>query len=403
VKKYLPFSLLIILFLAACGVGQTDSEKFAPTSTGGSLSTTTRALSATAIRRFIPTFASPTSRPTATSVWATALEYIQNALLDFLDQGKTPAQIIEALQTPRRDIQISPVDLNNDGSSEIVVMVVESSSSIADPLATTWVFEKSGTSYRTIYFDPRESRIQAKIIASDDINGDGRQELVLQDCFYSPMGWCGLNVYVLGMTDGQIVDYFEGNSPNIDSPGEVKLGDKVGGFRKLLINGSTATSWGAGPSRGSNYRIHVLQDAQIAFKNGDINTALQLWDRAAHDASLENFPSLHFYETDHPERYQPAYALYRIYCEYLLEGEAGNAQQVLNELKSKYPENSPGGEFISVAAEMKRLLSTDQNPANVCPAIYGFIDNTFHEDFRIYRWDYGYNNPDIIIFCPLNW
>jgi hypothetical protein len=291
-------------------------------------------------------------------------------------------------------------------------------------VTTTWVFKKSGKSYQTIYFDPRESRIEPKIVASDDVNGDEQQEVVLQDCFYSPSGWCGLKVYVLGFNGGQIVDYFGDIDTRIDSRGEVKLGDKVGGFRILLVDGSTSGSWGAGPGRDmekvfvfdgsmyqestsrllpSKYRIHVLQDAQIAFKNGDIDTALQLWDTAAHDASLENFPSLQYFETDHPERYQPAYALYRIYCEYLLEGQAGKAQQVLDELKSKYPENSPGGEFIAIAGEIKRLLSIDQNPANLCPAIYDFIDNTFHEDFLIYRWDYGYNNRDIINFCPFNW
>jgi hypothetical protein len=151
----------------------------------------------------------------------------------------------------------------------------------------------------------------------------------------------------------------------------------------------------------SKYRIHVLQDAQIAFEAGDNKLAVKLWEQAAHDATLENFPSM-WIENDVPEKYQPAYAVYRLYTYFVMMGDEINAQKYLRELNNKYSKGSPGGEFITLAREAKRLLDTSHDPAMVCKGIYDFMNATDeYASFLIDHWYWGDHNLNIVEFCPV--
>jgi tetratricopeptide (TPR) repeat protein len=350
-----------------------------------------------------------------------SLSELQSSFLELLNQGKEPSDIIQTLQTPDITVQITPADIDNDNIPELIV-----TGSInyiyANPESGIWILKRDGTIYQVEYYDHRGITIELKIVAIDDINNNMLQEVILQSFTTSPLGWCEINVFVLGWYEDHIIDYFGGlDTATISCPAEVILGNIVGGNRELQVIGTASNTLGGGPKRGmeatyvfkenkyqlsivqlapSNIRIHVLQDAQIAFDNGNYALSLQLWDKAAHDTTLENFSSKRI-SNDQPQIYQPAYALYRIYCLYLLLGDVQKAQAVFDEIKNRFPENSPGGEFIGVAREIKTLLSTSRDPEMVCPAINNYIYVTYSDELLLDHWDWGYNNQNIVNFCPL--
>jgi tetratricopeptide (TPR) repeat protein len=233
------------------------------------------------------------------------------------------------------------------------------------------------------------------------------------------MGSCELAIFVFGWQDSQVHSYFDDFS-DIHCPAEIQLGDPDSqGYRELLAKGSTSTTWGGGPGRGvemtfsleddnyqvssvrylpSDIRIHVLQDAQIASDAKDYPLAIQLFDKAAHDTTLTNWPSDGVAD-DVPEKYQPAYALYRLFCLYLISGDGQKAQATYAELLSSYPEGTAGSEFIKIALKFKVEFKADKEPSVICNDLFDFVGQTSPDDFWLH-WSWGYNNMGIWNLCP---
>jgi hypothetical protein len=422
IKKLLFLSLLLAIISGACKTVY---------SAASSASTLTPALSATVIIQPTVTELTPQQTLTATDLPSVPqqpspdLGIAEASILKMLNDGLGPAAILQNFQNPNLEVQIKPVDINNDAVDELVIMLRSGTVNLDDCKSDILVLMRdSRAGYQVEYSKGFQLTVEPKVAAIDDVNNDKQSEIILQSLFYTPTGICEINVLVLGWQNDQVVNLFSEVPPESSCPAEVKLGQKINGYRELLIQGSSSGTWGGGPGREtevvyafkdnqyqktitrllpSNLRIHVLQDAQIASDAKNNVLALQLWDKAAHDTTLENFPSLPLTTEDKPEIYQPAYALYRTYGLYLLLGQEKQAQKVFDELNAKYPENTPGGEFIGISRKIKTLLAGSQDPEIVCPAIYDFISTTYPDDFWIYRWDWGSNNQNIVNFCPLHW
>lgn len=424
-KVYLRLVIQImwtILFVAGCS----KSETIVPTTTKESLITTS-------ITKPTKTpYPSRTPKPTLTFTSTPDFESIvfqprnSKELQDFVifntNQGKTIVEINAFFgQNERRQVWIDgkSVDFDGDGVYELFLTTSfypEGQDHIENSFL---VMKKTQGQYFMVYSKLETAYYIPKIELVDDFNGDNISDLVFTrpvagngvgaDLFIVRQEKSGINISQVGETE-LIIDKIFASDNNTDST------------KNLVIIGFES-GWGSsGPGRTieetyaindrgyallqSNYlpdkfRIHVLQDAQIAYNAGDEEIAVKLWEQAAVDVSLENFPSM-WIENDIPERYQPAFALYRLYTYHLSINDTETAQKYWKEMNNKYPPGSPGGEFVELGSEAKHLLDISQDPALVCDGIYEFLNSTIEwADFLIDHWYWGDYNLDIVDFCPV--
>ncbi len=393
--------LIFLLFLAGCTAEAGLSPNVSPTAIHGN----------------------STFTPTLTPAQLPSLEEVQVLLLDLLNRGEEFSFIIQAFADKGIAIEIVPVDVDNDNAIELLVTALGVYSALVKQ-TNIWVFKQFAGIFQIEYNERLELTDQPRIVAIDDVNHDGRSEVVIESLFATNEGACEIQVVVIGWQDENVVDLFANLPTGICGFGGVSLGEVVNGNRRIVVSGSTSTaSMGAGPGRGivieyalgdngyeeasvtllpSDIRFFVLQDAQIAYDEKNYDHALTLWDKAAHDRTLENYPSFLPEGEDQPEIYQPAYTLYRMYALHLLMGDEQSAQMIFDELAETYPEGEPGGEFVGIARKVAELLAASRDPDFVCTEIYNFISISYPYDFLLGHWYWGYSNQNIIDFCPLN-
>jgi hypothetical protein len=350
-----------------------------------------------------------------------SIDDLQGFVLYWLNQGKKVSELSDFFyHQDSRNTWINGyvIDFDGDGKNELFFdssLLQENS----DFKNVFWIAKEVAGQYHIEYSQNETAQYGAKVELTDDLNQDSLPDLIFSRP--TPGGYSGADIFIVRLENtGYVIRRIAYTEQIID---KIRAGEPDLSENKQLIITGFQPGWGSsGPGRTveetfsakdneyemknsrflpSKYRIHVLQDAQIAYETGDNKLAVKLWEQAAHDTALENFSSMQI-ENDVPEKYQPAYAVYRLYTYFLITGDEINAQKYLRELNNKYPEGSPGGEFITLAHEAKSLLDTSHDPVVVCKGIYDFMNATDeYVNFLIDNWYWGDHNLNIVDFCPV--
>jgi len=428
-KKYIRSVIQIIcviLFMTNCSASETIvSDTIAPTIKESPQSTTTLKPTKTSHPSGTP---KPTLTLTSTPDFNSQIFQPRNSkeLQDFVvfnvNHGKTIADINAFFgQNERRQewIDGKPVDFDGDGINELFLTTSFYPENQDNTENSYLVVKKTQGQYSIVYSKSETAYHLPKIEFVADLDGDNLPDLVFTrptfgddtgaDIFVVREEKSGTNLIQVGET-ALIIDKIFASTDNKDNTKNlVVIGFEPGwgssGPGRTIEEIYSASSEKYGLLQSSylpdNYRIHVLQDAQIAYNAGNDELAIKFWKQAAHDTTLENFPSMRI-ENDIPEKYQPAFAVYRLYTYFLSKNDTKNTQVYWTELNNKYPEGSPGGEFIALATEAKRLLDTNQDVDFVCDGIYEFLNSTNENvNFLTEHWYWGDHNLDIADFCPL--
>jgi tetratricopeptide (TPR) repeat protein len=119
----------------------------------------------------------------------------------------------------------------------------------------------------------------------------------------------------------------------------------------------------------SNFRIHILHDADQAFLDGEYERALDLYARVREDDDLQAWvdPSL---EQAHLE----AYAAFRIVHTHYALGKSEAAEQAFNSLLDSFPEGTPGYAFVQMALAFHEEVDQSGNLNMACLSAQAFAE-----------------------------
>jgi hypothetical protein len=404
--------ILAMLFITSCASDKVPINTLTPTAIAF-----TRTSETTTISTSLPDFSDLPFQPLTS-------KHLQTFVIFHLNQGREVSEINTFFdEADGRHVWIEGrrIDFDGDNEDESILTISFYPENLDNVENIFLVAKKiSGQDqYEIVYSLSETANYIPEIKLVDDFDGDSLPDLIFTR---APFGnGTGADIFVVRFEDSKfIIDQVATtdlviNKILADTP-------DTNGTKNLVVTGFEP-GWGSsGPGRiveetysissqkydllqsrylPGDYRIHVLQDAQIAYNAGEEELAVKLWEQAAYDQSLINFPSMRM-ENDLPETYQPAFALYRLYTYFLSKSDLETAQRYWMELKSKYPDGSPGGEFTALGNEAMRLLDISQDPTVVCDGIYEFLNSTpENASFLMEHWYWGDHNLDIVEFCPL--
>lgn len=353
-------------------------------------------------------------------------------VLNYLNTGGDLRLLPGVLKDSGMSAEVEAVDLNGDQLNELIVLLDYPTSPDYGHESAVWTYRctRTGLYAEAGTFMDGLYTWEPTVYAITDLTGDRHPEVIVQGTWSGSA--CEMAVAAIGEVGNAIVDHFFGKvMPGC--PGTISINQAASGdLPTITLHGETSTSLGGGPSRGVAYtyrwrasdlaliderldasplRIHVLEDAQRALDGGDFDEAIRLYNQAAHDEALENVASQYYIpfinsglpDRDVPEKYQPAFALFRLGAIYHFLGKADEFALTLAELGSKYPSGTPGGEFVDLLTEFQEGYQSGGNPIDACQAVGADI-RLRYPDLEHHIGDWGYANVSYVAttICPFN-
>lgn len=360
--------------------------------------------------------------------WDALAEWLTGQWLD----NANPAAVRAALRATglQRDINDwTAADFDGDLRDEWVMVLIDPTSAGPDayprPVGNLWIVNGNGVVYRTydeLGDDPLEFGAPA-IVGLADVTGDELPELVtnVEVCGAST---CYGNFRVVGFAGDIFADLVSHAPLGEDDPGNTivlsfptaQLVDiDQNGRADLLINGGTLGSAGAGIVRPrteiwswdgtavtladtqldpTEYRHHVLYEANDLMAAGDLDGALLLYETAINDGALRTQPfNAGEAETDDAIR---QFAAFRLILIDAIRGDAERAAARLAWLQETYPDSAAalaGGRVVDSLGDGPELeLICEQIEAEL-----GALENPTGP-----LADMGFGNPSLTAadFCP---
>lgn len=334
------------------------------------------------------------------------------AIEGFLDSGGSPSALGAAIQAANlapRGNPVATADFNGDGLDDVAIALPTSGE---DPQLTgsLFVFGCAGSGYSLVYSGPTASESgMPRLHAAEDLNGDAAAELLV--------GWetCGAHtcfeaVQALVWRGSTLENRFAGSTSDLPNPTvEVRAG--AAGETQIIVTGTGVSSVGAGPPRQiqrwwawdpssqaftlqeetklpSNFRAHVLFDAEEAARQGRYEDALGLYYRVITDSTLTDWVNP---ETERADL--TAYAMFREMVTYVEMGDLGDAQVGYGILQNSYPAGAEGHAYAELASAYWETYQPEENAAKACAAARAFAaDHTATITDPLY---FGYSNPTI--------
>lgn len=413
------FILLVGIILAACNLPVGDqaleTQATATVSTRGvaPLPSETLPLLPTPI----PDASGPLCLSFQEGVVLPGIEFAEapQAVLDFLNAGGSIAALDDALyqaQIANQPVAVGAIDLTGDGKQDVAVSIYDPASSLIPPGGKLLLFVCQEGVYRMLLHQASAEGSGAPGIRYlQDLNRDGIAELVVGSptCGAST---CFEEVQILGWTGADFEDLLVGSTIEIPSPVINLLDPQGDGVYDLEISGGGFGSAGAGPQRSkstvwpynpptarwqdpqerlesSNYRIHVLQDADQAARKRQFEQALSIYGRVVDDTGLIDWVE--------PELEKPnlaAYALFKIALTHLLLNQPDQAQAAFDRLFADYPPGSVGYPYAELAQAFQEAYPAGGLP-NGCAAARQFaVDHPQEILVPLGSAVFGYANPD---------
>jgi hypothetical protein len=376
---------------------------------------------------------SPTATPVSLPEKPSSIDEFPATIADYLTQaGGSPdclAELFEAWEVPSDGtMPCVAADLDGDGEDEYVVRIAREGQPEDGALegwlaGTIAIFDRDIGTYGVVFsladVDAPASVdfLQPVIYAVDDLNGDGRHEVLLTT---STCGahTCNLAVYLLGYEGGEYIILLR---PSAQEPegvvvvpvtdDQLRVEDLDGdGIDELLLREGLIGSVGAGPQREavrnyrwdgrrytlanvefapSDLRYFKVRDADDALTGGDAEAAAALYREAVESAGLQDV------DFGDPAELI-AYARFRIgLTEAILEDKAA-ALAALDAAVAA----DPVALHSELATRFRQGYTKVGHVSAGCAAARDFV-RANREAFA-QLWDYGYANPefDPDFLCP---
>jgi hypothetical protein len=342
----------------------------------------------------------------------------EQEILDYLSQGGSPDLLqegINKLGSIVDSFQVSIIDINNDAVYEIALAInfnPPKDGSWEDTYGIVAIYSCIDGSY-TITSVTREKQGRITIVTVENLRGSTMPEILVakQILFRS----CDEFVEMYSLEETNWLSSFKSD----ESPCSIQLGleNIENGYKKLIIEGKRGCSYLAcGPARGrkwiyefrddetrliheellpSLYRIHILEDGDLAIEKGDLEAAIRIYDKAARDDSLvdvvtlsererqftENIPLEELQKTAH--KYQTSFAFFREFILLKYLNRDNEAAGVLKHMKDVYPEGKYGSELIDIASYFQDQIRSGLNAREACVAT---------NEYLAYKYILGENN-----------
>lgn len=358
-----------------------------------------------------------------------------DALADWLvgqwQDNANPAAVRSALQASgyQRDINDwAAADFDGDLRDEWVISLTNPATSqeATGPAGNLWIVNGNGVVYRTYETmgdDPYEFG-QPSIVALGDMTGDSLPELVtnVEVCGAHT---CYGNFRVVGFAGDIFADLVSSETAGEDGPGntivlsypDVRLVDIDGNAKMdLLVHGGTIGSAGAGVVRPrteiwswdgtavrladtqldpTEYRHHVVYEANDLMAAGDYDQALLLYEAAINDTALRTQP----FAADEAGTYAAIsqFAAFRLILLDAIQGQAERAAGRLAWLQENYPDSAAAQ---AAALVVDSLAAGEWDQTAVCAQVEALAAGLDNPTGALV--DMGYGNPSLTAadFCP---
>jgi hypothetical protein len=413
----------VILLLSACSQAQQGEKSLAPTRVDNASRTPQLLLSATHTIRPPQLTFNPTSTPAlqlkvscpipsshATIQEAGTGSEAEQVVLDYLDQGGSPEQLqkeIKKLGAILDSSQVFTTDINGDGINEVVLAInfaPPRSGSYLDMHGDLFIYNCADSKYDVTKVIAGEEAESIEILAVKNLlDSDVPEILVSRKWFY--MSSCEEFVELYSSTkQGWVSSFKTDESP---CAMKIKLKDESNGRKVLVIEGSRGCSYSScGPARGrkwtyefegnavkligdellpSPYRIHVLEDGEIAIEKGNLETAIKIYDKAARDNSLidvlttdeqdkqtsQNIPLKRMQQIAHD--YQTSFAYFREFVLLSYLDRDDEVERIFNQIKVAYPQGKSGNEFVDISSYFLDQIKSGSSAKESCEATNEYL------------------------------
>jgi len=319
-------------------------------------------------------------------------------------------------------------DLDGDGEDEYLVRLTNPVLSGAWPDADVLIFNRGVAGYE-VAFQSSETLgpvppWQPVILGVRDFNGDGKLEasFTADSCGAHT---CWTSVYILAWDGQQYADIIEGEV-GVPWARGISFVDVDGdGIEELYVAAGQIGSVGAGPQRDINLTYawdgtqYVLVETEIepsealyfavvdgdeTYAIGDIEKAVQLYNKAINDAALWDWKE-DFSGVSGRDELVP-YAHFRLYLAQLTSlppDDASSIQDLIASiaaLAGQFPDSLHAQAAAQFAAAYPDGEVSPQALAAGCAAFLAYVEDNRLEFDDI--WYYGYANPELVPerLCP---
>ena len=341
-----------------------------------------------------------------------------------------PAAVRAALRQSgmqRSDADWRAADLDGDLQDEWLLVLYDASLP-GVPFGAAgdlWIVNGEGVVFR--YYAAPSSDIYEflapTIVAVTDVTGDGLPELIA-DAPFCGAHTCTGNIRAIGQTAAGLADLVQRESLAESDPGntitmtfpEIQVLDRDSdGAAEIIVRGGTIGSAGAGVVRPrtevwrwdgaavtlaettlepTQYRHHILYEANDLMAAGDLDGALALYEAAINDPALRNDGFAHAPEQVYADISR--FAAFRLILIDLLQNNAERAAGRLAWLQANHPDAAATG----AAATLLAGWAGADGQAALCASIeetLAALDNPTGT-----LSDMGYGNPALTAadFCP---
>ena len=288
-----------------------------------------------------------------------------------------------------------------------------------------WIVNGDGVAFR--YYAAPSSDIYEflapTIVAVTDVTGDGLPELVA-DAPFCGAHTCTGNYRVIGLTADGLGDLVRREAVAEGDPGhtitmtfpEIQVVDRDDdGVAEIVVRGGTIGSAGAGVVRSrtevwrwdgaavtlagttldpTQYRHHILYEANDLMAAGDVDGALALYEAAINDPALRNDGFAHAPEQVYADISR--FAAFRLVLIDLLQGDAERAAGRLAWLQANHPDAAA----TSAAATLLAGWAGAEGQAALCASIESGLAAVENPTGALS--DMGYGNPALLAgdLCP---
>ncbi|MDH3942999.1 MAG: hypothetical protein OEV06_02740, partial [Anaerolineae bacterium] len=282
----------------------------------------------------------------------TSYEDYPNQFLLFLNSGGAPSTLqanLEALGIANLAPSVAVADLTGDGKFDVVVSFLEPEPQTVPTPGALLIYTCLGDRYTLTHIElSGDFQGAPRILHLQDMNADGAAEVI------SSSSTCGAHTCfesakILSWSGSSFEDRLDGSTDNLPYP-DLQITDyDRDGFYNLEVTGRGFGSVGAGPQRtvtriwtydregglwtaseeilgASEYRIHVLHDADAAARRGEYPVAIVLYQQV-----IDNDGLLDWMDQENERLNLSAYAAYKLVVVFAAQGDRGRAFDQLDQ------------------------------------------------------------------------